>query len=221
MASECWAVIDMGSLFKQCIFYIAHLRQYSSRQLYVLWSISQKVYEPVIGTLSRFFPYFILMNKSGHIFGMSRQLKCRSMCKLLHWSDHYLACRNKISFSQNWDIELIISGVLCQKQVSRAGTSNYIPQILWDVITCPCPWYLLLVKHSTIIALWNESWASLKAILLINTCWNTMWWYMYEYVKTRKITHQIPLHYAKLTEQLSLKLCCYKWTKRTIRKAIG
>ena len=27
---------------------------------------------------------------------------------------------------------------------SRAGTSNYIPQILWDVITCPCPWYLLL-----------------------------------------------------------------------------
>ena len=34
-----------------------------------------------------------------------------------------------------------ISEVLCQKQLSRAGTSNYIPQILWDVITCPCPWY--------------------------------------------------------------------------------
>ena len=28
------------------------------------------------------------------------------------------------------------------KQVLRAGTSNYIPQFLWDVITCPCPWYL-------------------------------------------------------------------------------
>ena len=28
-------------------------------------------------------------------------------------------------------------------QVSRAGTSNYIPQYLCDVITCPCPWYLL------------------------------------------------------------------------------
>ena len=24
----------------------------------------------------------------------------------------------------------------------KAGTSNYIPQILWDVITCPCLWYL-------------------------------------------------------------------------------
>ena len=29
----------------------------------------------------------------------------------------------------------------CQKLVSRAGTSNYIPQYLWDVITCPCPWF--------------------------------------------------------------------------------
>ena len=26
-------------------------------------------------------------------------------------------------------------------------SSNYIPQILWDVITFPCPWYLLLA-HS-------------------------------------------------------------------------
>ena len=43
------------------------------------------------------------------------------------------------------------SGVLCQKQVSRAGTSNYIPQILWDVITCSCPWYLHLTQHSWIL----------------------------------------------------------------------
>ena len=42
----------------------------------------------------------------------------------------------------------INSGVLCQKQVSMAGTSNYILQILWDVITCPCPWYLLLEQLS-------------------------------------------------------------------------
>ena len=26
--------------------------------------------------------------------------------------------------------------VLCQKQVSRTWTSNYIPQYLWDVISC-------------------------------------------------------------------------------------
>ena len=41
-------------------------------------------------------------------------------------------------------------GVFCQKQVSRLGTSNYISQKLWDVITCPCPWYLLLAQQS-----WN------------------------------------------------------------------
>ena len=39
---------------------------------------------------------------------------------------------------------VIIWGLVWQKHVSRAGTSNYIPQILWDVITCPCPWYLFL-----------------------------------------------------------------------------
>ena len=32
--------------------------------------------------------------------------------------------------------------VFCQKQVSKVGKSNCIPQIRWDVITCPCPWYL-------------------------------------------------------------------------------
>ena len=30
-------------------------------------------------------------------------------------------------------------------KVSRVGTSNDIPHILWDIITCPCPWYLILV----------------------------------------------------------------------------
>ena len=39
--------------------------------------------------------------------------------------------------------------VLCQKQVSMAGTSNYAPQYLWDVITCPCPWYLLPASCTT------------------------------------------------------------------------
>ena len=50
----------------------------------------------------------------------------------------------------------IIWGVLCQKQISRAQTSNYIPQKLWDVITCPCPWYLLLAQHSCNPNGWNS-----------------------------------------------------------------
>ena len=43
------------------------------------------------------------------------------------------------------------SGVLCQKQVSRARTSNYIPQILWDLVTSHCPWYLLVEQQSWIV----------------------------------------------------------------------
>ena len=39
--------------------------------------------------------------------------------------------------------------VLYQKQVLKAGTSDYIPQLLWDVIICLCLWYLLMAQHSS------------------------------------------------------------------------
>ena len=72
--------------------------------------------------------------------------------------------------------------LVCQKQVSRAGKSNYFPQHLLDVITCPWPWYLFLAHDSTImhvrtvqqtlldhltprapfIALFNQYWAMNK-----------------------------------------------------------
>ena len=45
-----------------------------------------------------------------------------------------------------------------QKQVSRAGTSNYIPHYLWDVITCPCPWYMLLAHKSSTVRRWWLAW---------------------------------------------------------------
>ena len=45
-------------------------------------------------------------------------------------------------------MHVTISEELCQKQVSRARISNSIPQCLWDVITCPCLWFLLLAQHS-------------------------------------------------------------------------
>ena len=41
---------------------------------------------------------------------------------------------------------------------SRPGTIYYIPQILWDVITCLCHWYLLLAQHSSygLSGKWNK-----------------------------------------------------------------
>ena len=38
-------------------------------------------------------------------------------------------------------------GMLCLMRISRAGTRHYIPQILWHVITCQCPWYQFLAQH--------------------------------------------------------------------------
>ena len=49
-------------------------------------------------------------------------------------------------------------GFLWQKQVSMTWTSNYIPQYLWDVITCPCPRYMLLtIKSHLYLLLANKS----------------------------------------------------------------
>ena len=47
-----------------------------------------------------------------------------------------------------------LCGLVCQRQVSMAGTSNYIPQILWGVITHPCPWYLHASGKQFL--LWNQ-----------------------------------------------------------------
>ena len=55
------------------------------------------------------------------------------------------------SLKKKWYIYICFTyhnwGMSCQKQISRAGASNYIPQILWDVIT----WYLFLAQHCSII----------------------------------------------------------------------
>ena len=55
---------------------------------------------------------------------------------------------------------------VCQKQVSRADTSNYIPQILWDVITCPaldtcfrhncCDSSIIVAYHRTHQEIWTQ-----------------------------------------------------------------
>ena len=63
-------------------------------------------------------------------------------------------------------------GPVWQKRVSRAGTSNYITKILWDVITGPFPWYLLLAHTSSTEPKWT--WGS---------------HYTYIYVQKRNIPH--------------------------------
>ena len=74
-------------------------------------------------------------------------------------------------------------GVLCQKQVSSAGTSNYILQYLCGVVTCPCPWYLLLAQHSSYNlasarrnkdSIWT-GWictASIMDVIHLSKCWH-------------------------------------------------
>ena len=49
----------------------------------------------------------------------------------------------------------IISGLVCQQQVSRAGTNIYISQ--WDMITYPCPGYLLVTHKSWVMTITRHS----------------------------------------------------------------
>ena len=82
---------------------------------------------------------------------------------------HYKSASLSTNYDKSWKLAFIttsdfilynlcrlvgIWGLMWQKQVSRAGTSNYIPK--WDVITCPCPWYLFLPHKSS----YNHEWHS-------------------------------------------------------------
>ena len=83
--------------------------------------------------------------------------------------------------------------LVCQKQASRAGTSNYIPQYLWDVITCPCPRYLLLVHRYSYI---NDSSFLARLSLILFTAdklhtkraianWPVLWRTQIRYINRR------------------------------------
>ena len=76
-------------------------------------------------------------------------------CRGLPWW-HWPWCLLALDKGQCGFYYKIIWGLVCQKQVSRARTSNYIPQYLWDVITCPCPWYLILAHKSYIGTYWKD-----------------------------------------------------------------
>ena len=64
-----------------------------------------------------------------------RTYVCRNMY-MLHIQIRHLTskCATRL-------IVFLIKWRVCQKQLSRAGTSSYTPQYLF---TCPCSWYLLL-----------------------------------------------------------------------------
>ena len=53
-------------------------------------------------------------------------------------------CQDKVKYSHNG------GGGYKYEEYSRAGRSNPIALYLWDVIICPCPWYLLLANKTSV-----------------------------------------------------------------------
>ena len=105
---------------------------------------------------------------------------------------------------------LHISEVLCQKQVSRSRTNNYIPYIPSNAITSPCPWYRLLKnspfmngsfhfatnKHhkGVYIALWPQ--VQLQGHLIAPN-------YIYRFTKKKSWDHQ--------SRNINGHSLCYVW----------
>ena len=63
-------------------------------------------------------------------------------------------CVADLDSRDRWKVYIV--AVKFVLQCARAGTSNYILQIMWDVITCHCSWYLMLVRKSSFITIPGE-----------------------------------------------------------------
>ena len=53
-------------------------------------------------------------------------------------------------WDSKWMMQLYIWGLWRKNQVFRAQMINYIQRILWDVITYPCPRYLIFAHKSSV-----------------------------------------------------------------------
>ena len=106
--------------------------QYPERRLFVR---SRKVSKPR--------DWYFKLSYRFEIWQAHRQHCCQSACQISERSDN---SKYKSRGFETWrDLtERRLSGYWdgVQKLVSRSLVSNYIPQILWNVVTCPHPWYL-------------------------------------------------------------------------------
>ena len=59
----------------------------------------------------------------------------------------HIKCNGRC-FPVFWETRLWCTAC-CWSMLSGAGTRNHIQQYLWDELTCPCPWYLLLARKSS------------------------------------------------------------------------
>ena len=70
----------------------------------------------------------------------------------IFWRKLYVQVPNKQEFSNNITSLISRHWQLIQEAGDQGTTINNIPHILWDVIICPCPWYLPHAQHYSIIA---------------------------------------------------------------------
>ena len=79
---------------------------------------------------------------------MRRLSEWQMICLNSYMDIHAMPGNLSEDWNTTWESTSLMRSVVPEAGI-KAGTSNSLPQILWDVITCPCPWYLLLAQHSS------------------------------------------------------------------------
>ena len=94
-----------------------------------------------------------------------------------------------LSYSSKGTTRAHKRGSVRQKQARRAGTSNYIQQYPWDVITCPCPSWLLLARtefldsyrHTTYPIEYTDCCLCFVLLRLYHQCYPGFIWSIYPF----------------------------------------
>ena len=103
----------------------------------------------------------------------------------------YIFYRGQVQPIQSKVQHIIKWGLVCQKQVSRAWISNYIPQKLWDVINHACPRHLLLTDKAIIHNIFTYQLWHVFAWKVISIC-------CYPAASMTKISNSNPLSYQHI-----------------------
>ena len=98
------------------------------------------------------------------------------MCQNIRWNPFKRWSEDGGGSHLEWSFKRgkinMIRGLVCQKQVSTAGTSNCIPQYMWGVITCPSPWYVLLAYNFSFVKAVPRKYSSVsKTFPLLELAW--------------------------------------------------
>ena len=110
-----------------------------------VWSVLPKIYSVEMCYVEM---TWLKYGQSSSICGFTL-IQSQNQTRCGTWYHH--PRRQRCAWRNTYSVHVALAVLSCEFKypVARTGTSSYTPQTFWDVIICPCPWYLLLIQHSS------------------------------------------------------------------------